>query len=99
VSGAAVSDIIMHCGVGICGSCYEVGSEVMDGCGVAYSGAGPFHLDLRRRLVDEAQTQGVRTITTSEWCSAHDRERFYSHRRSNAADGRMVAYLGMPSSH
>ena len=98
-TGVPPSEFVMHCGVGICGDCYEVGSEVMEGCGVAASGPGPFHLDLRRRLADQARSLGLADITTSEWCSAHDRERFYSHRRSGGADGRMVAYLGMPLSH
>jgi polyphenol oxidase len=98
-TGVSSSEIIMHCGVGICGDCYQVGSEVMEGCGVACAGPGPFHLDLRGRLAEEGHALGIATITTSGWCSAHDRDRFYSHRRSGGADGRMVAYLGVPLSH
>jgi YfiH family protein len=98
-TGASSDEIVMHCGVGICVDCYEVGAEVMEGCGVACSGPGPFHLDLRRRLAEEGRALGLTRISTSEWCSAHDRDRFYSHRRSSGADGRMVAYLGMPLSH
>jgi polyphenol oxidase len=89
------SDVVMHCGVGICGSCYEVGSEVMLGCGVAADGEGPWHLDLRDRLMEQARDLGLTRISSSSWCSAHDRSRFYSHRASGGADGRMVAYLGM----
>jgi YfiH family protein len=91
------SDLVMHCGVGICGRCYEVGSEVMQGCGVAADGAGPWHLDLRDRLVEQARRAGVRSTSISTWCSAHDAAHFYSHRRSGGRDGRMVAYLGMMS--
>ena len=40
---------------------------------------------------------GLEQITVSSWCSAHDRPRFYSHRASGGSDGRMVAYLGIPS--
>lgn len=98
-TGAPPHDMVMHCGVGICGDCYEVGPEVMEGCGVRCTGPGPFHLDLRRRLADEGRELGLGTITSSDWCSAHDRDRFYSHRRSGGADGRMVAFLGMPLSH
>ena len=98
-TGASPREMIMHCGVGICGDCYEVGSEVMEGCGIRNEGPGPFHLDLRRRLADEAHALGVEAVTSSDWCTAHDRDRFYSHRRSGGADGRMVAYLGMPLSH
>jgi copper oxidase (laccase) domain-containing protein len=38
----------------------------------------------------------VERVTRSPWCTAHDRDRFYSHRASAGADGRMLAYLGRP---
>ncbi|HEX2449519.1 MAG TPA: polyphenol oxidase family protein [Gemmatimonadales bacterium] len=91
-------EIVAHFGVGICGACYEVGSEVMSGCGLPADGAGPWHLDLRRALADQAAEAGVRSVTSSTWCSAHDRPRFYSHRASGGTDGRMVAFIGMPGS-
>jgi YfiH family protein len=93
---ADVSQIIMHCGVGICGDCYEVGSEVVTGCGRTPDGAGPWHLDLREVLADQAAALGIHTVTRSSRCSAHERPTFYSHRASRGADGRMVAYLGIP---
>lgn len=96
VAGSSVSDIVVHCGVGICGKCYEVGSEVMAGCGLPHAGAGPWHADLRAVLLEQGRRLGVATISTSQWCSAHDRPRFYSHRASGGRDGRMVAYLGIP---
>jgi YfiH family protein len=95
-TSSTVSHVVMHCGVGICGNCYEVGSEVITGCGRATEGPGPWHLDLREVLVDQAAALGVRAITRSLRCSAHERPTFYSHRASRGADGRMVAYLGMP---
>jgi YfiH family protein len=94
-TGCVESQIVMHCGVGICGSCYEVGSEVMVGCGAAADGDGPWHLDLRERLTAEASELGLTTISSSTWCSAHDSPSFYSHRASGGTDGRMVAYIGM----
>ena len=94
-TGRSTSDIVMHCGVGICGSCYEVGSEVMEGCGMPTDGPGPWHIDLRERLSDQARRLGLRKISSSDWCSAHDRGSFYSHRASQGTDGRMVAYIGM----
>lgn len=87
-------ELVMHCGVGICGACYEVGEEVLRGVGRAPEGAGPHHLDLREVLTEHAQGLGITEITVSEWCSAHDAEHFFSHRRSGGRDGRMVAYLG-----
>lgn len=92
---ATVADVLMHCGIGICGACYEVGSEVMLGCGIPATGPGPWHLDLRRHLVAQARELGVGQVSLSSWCSAHDRALFYSHRASRGSDGRMVAYLGM----
>jgi len=97
LTGSPSASVLMHCGVGICGSCYEVGSEVMQGCGVALDGPGPWHLDLREVLVERARTLGLGQISASDWCSAHHRDRFYSHRASRGADGRMVAYLGFPA--
>lgn len=93
--GASAGDIVMHCGVGICGDCYEVGPEVV----AAVSGvaaAGPRHLDLRAAIVARARAAGLREVTVSAHCAAHEPELFYSHRRSRGTDGRMVAYLGRP---
>lgn len=89
-------EIIMHCGVGICSRCYEVGPEVMAGLGLAPSPAGPSHADIRAVLADKAGRLGIIEVSSSTLCSAHDRDRFFSHRASGGADGRMVAYLGMP---
>jgi len=89
------SEIVMHCGVGICGECYEVGSEVL----TQFSGrpeTAPGHVDLRAVLMQQARALGLTEISTSPWCSAHHREQFFSHRASGGRDGRMVAYLGLP---
>jgi purine-nucleoside/S-methyl-5'-thioadenosine phosphorylase / adenosine deaminase len=94
-AAAPASHIVMHCGVGICGACYEVGSEVLS----QFSGraeAGPGHVDLRAVLAQQGQALGLGEITASPWCSAHDREHFFSHRASGGRDGRMLAYAGLP---
>ncbi len=88
-----VEDIVMHCGVSICGECYEVGSEVGSAV-LGEAAAGKLKLDLRAAVSRRARRAGVGRVTTSPWCTAHDRDRFYSHRASGGADGRMVAYLG-----
>jgi hypothetical protein len=95
-SGASSSDIVMHCGVGICGRCYEVGPEVMDGLGLQADGPGPWLADLRAVLADQAARLGIRECTASPFCSAHDPD-FFSHRRSRGTDGRMIAFLGRPA--
>jgi hypothetical protein len=93
---AKTSDIVMHCGVGICGDCYEVGSEVAVRFGLPAQ-AGSQRLDLRAALARQARELGIERVSVSPWCSAHDRERFFSHRASGGRDGRMVAYLGRPA--
>ncbi|HEX5387632.1 MAG TPA: polyphenol oxidase family protein [Gemmatimonadales bacterium] len=94
--GVPPAELAMHCGVGICGDCYEVGAEVMAACGVPAEGRGPWHLDLRSHLAARGRALGLVNITRSAWCSAHDRPTFFSHRASGGTDGRMVAYLGRP---
>lgn len=94
-SGASAGELVMHCGVSICGKCYEVGPEVV----VALTGRKTKErqtVDLRNDLAGRADRLGVRDITVSPWCSAHDADRFFSHRRSGGADGRMLAFLGLP---
>ena len=93
--GADPARVAMHAGVGICGDCYEVGREVMEGCGLPAPGEGPWRLDLREVLADQARALGLGLISISTHCAAHDSGRFFSHRRSHGVDGRMVAYLGM----
>lgn len=53
VCGGAARDIVMHCGVAICGDCYEVGPEVAEALGVKAT-HGRARLDLRAVLVDRA---------------------------------------------
>jgi len=96
-AGVRPDEIVMHCGIGICGNCYEVGSEVLQAFGLRGDGPGPWQLDLRERLARRALSLGIGQVSMSEWCSAHDRPGFYSHRASRGRDGRMVAYLGFPS--
>ncbi len=92
---AKAADIVMHCGVGICGRCYEVGSEVAGALTGAAASASA-QVDLRELLVHQAQQLGIGAVTVSPWCTAHDHDRFFSHRASGGGDGRQVAYLGSP---
>lgn len=92
--GATRGQVQVHLGVGICGDCYEVGPEVLAACGRPGSDR---QLDLRSVLAEQAHAAGVAAVSRSEWCSAHDHDRFFSHRASGGAGGRMVAYLGLLS--
>jgi purine-nucleoside/S-methyl-5'-thioadenosine phosphorylase / adenosine deaminase len=94
-ASCTASDIVIHCGVSICGSCYEVGPEVVAAV-AGRSVGGPTLLDLRAEIADRAERVGVGELSVSPWCTAHDAAAFHSHRRSRGADGRMVAYLGRP---
>jgi len=52
-AGGRAEDTVMHCGVSICGNCYEVGPEVIS----AVTGRrvpGPTRLDLRNELAARA---------------------------------------------
>jgi YfiH family protein len=93
-AGIAPSDVVMHIGIGICGACYEVGSEVMNAMRRPADGAGPWLLDLRTVLREQADRLGLAELTVSSRCTACDRRQFFSHRGSGGRDGRMVAYLG-----
>jgi len=90
------SDIVVHCGVGVCGDCYQVGPEVLEAFGVRGDLPGPWNIDIRERLKDEATDLGVSEITLSDWCTVHDADRFFSFRQAAGVGGRMVAYLGYP---
>jgi hypothetical protein len=92
----APADIVIHCGVSICGSCYEVGYEVYRSV-TGHPVESKRLLDVRANIVQRAKHAGVGRVSVSRWCTAHDRQAFYSHRGSGGTDGRMLAYLGRPS--
>lgn len=93
VAGVSEKNIVIHCGVSICGDCYEVGPEVFDAVTGAPSAAAA-GIDLRRELAARAARLGVGGVTLSELCTAHTEGAFFSHRASQGRAGRMVAYLG-----
>jgi len=94
--GIAAGDLVMHCGVSICGSCYQVGPEVIESVEGGHA-RGPGLLDLRANLVERAAELGLADITVSGWCTAHNGDLFYSHRASGGGPGRMAAYVGYPN--
>jgi hypothetical protein len=86
--------IRVHLGPGICGSCYEVGPEVLRAFGHAAAGTG--HLDIRSELVRRAHDAGIRpsNLSRSTWCTRCSRDQFHSHRGMDGRAGRMAAFLG-----
>lgn len=93
-AGVEPEDVVMHCGVGICGRCYEVGPEVFEALDAPPG--GDRRIDLRAVLSRRAHALGLRRITSSPWCTRHHRA-FFSHRRDGARSGRMIAFAGRPS--
>jgi polyphenol oxidase len=77
--GYAASDLVVHCGPAICGSCYEVSADVYAQLTGTNPGA-PKPIDLRALIADHARARGVRQITTSASCTRCNNDRFFSHR-------------------
>ncbi len=94
LASASPEECLMHCGISICGQCYEVGLEVFSALGLEPFGGR--NVDLRMLLAQQALSLGLEAVTVSTWCTAHHGGRFYSHRAQGPRAGRMVAYLGLP---
>lgn len=94
-AGSSVGNVVMHVGPGICGRCYEVGSEVPVALDIPLDGPGPFRVDLRESLIRQAARMGIGEVSRSQFCSAEEPGRFFSHRASGGRAGRMVAYLAL----
>ncbi|MFI5281016.1 MAG: polyphenol oxidase family protein, partial [Gemmatimonadales bacterium] len=86
-AGAAPANIVMHCGVAICGACYEVGEEVARAVLGDRAKPGKQQLDLRAELSWQATALGITEVTISTLCTRCDNDRFYSH-RANGDGGR-----------
>jgi hypothetical protein len=90
-----ISKLVIHCGISICGACYEVGSEVANALGMGVPDGTKVRVDLRGHLAGQARALGIKEISISPLCSAHDAD-LHSHRASGGKAGRMLAYLGRP---
>jgi YfiH family protein len=92
--GSAASDLHVHLGPAICGSCYEVGPEVLSRFGLQAVEPGP--LDLRDHLTGQALSAGVTraAVTRSTLCTSCDPRTLHSHRGSGGTAGRMAAFFG-----
>ena len=94
LAGAPARELIIHCGVSICGGCYQVGPEVVQ---AVLGKQEPKRLiDLRAVVGTRAMAVGLERASMSTWCTAHDGPRFHSHRASGGTAGRMAAYFGRP---
>ena len=87
--GLEASDVRIHLGPAICGSCYEVGPDVY----LAVTGErveAPRPVDLRAVIASQARQAGA-TVSISEWCTRCHNERFFSHRAGDS--GRQLGVL------
>ena len=89
-----VSGLRLHLGPAICGSCYEVGPDVLDALGLRRPGT-PQPIDLRAILAGRAAAAGMdpASMTVSAHCTRCGDSPFFSHRGGDRA--RQMAILGM----
>jgi len=93
-SGEPVSELHVHFGPSICGSCYEVGPEVFSALGLPAPRA-PRPIDLRSVLATRAIELGVdpSRLTTSTHCTRCTGSGLFSHRGGDR--GRQIGYIGV----
>ena len=87
--GLEASEVRVHLGPAICGSCYEVGPDVY----FAVTGTRveePTPVDLRAVIASHARQAGA-TVSISESCTRCHNERFFSHRAGDS--GRQLSVL------
>jgi len=88
--GLAASELRVHLGPAICGTCYEVSPDVyrqLTGKEVR----APTTVDLRVLLADRARQLGLRHVTISPSCTRCNNERFFSHRAGDS--GRQIGVI------
>ncbi len=88
--GFDATDLLLHCGPSICGSCYEVSPEVYARL-TGDSVSRPTPVDLRGLICETARQLGVRNVSVSRSCTRCDNSRFYSHRCGDA--GRQLGVI------
>lgn len=89
--GFTISELRVHLGPAICGTCYEVGGDVYRQVTGRDSSGARVCIDLRSVIADHARAAGVRHITISPFCTRCDNDRFYSHRAGDA--GRQIGVI------
>lgn len=90
--GFPADECLVHLGPAICGPCYQVGPEVLAAV-YGTRGTEKGHLDVRTVLREQALAAGVRSVTTSPWCTRCHAGRFHSHRGGDA--GRQLGVIAL----
>lgn len=94
--GYAPEECTVALGPAICGTCYEVGPEVLE---AVHGRPATTHgyLDVRAVLADQAHTRRVAHIHIDTECTRCDNDRFFSHRAGDP--GRQLGVIALaPSS-
>jgi YfiH family protein len=88
--GCAPSELSVHLGPAICGTCYEVSPDVVRQLtGDIVPANKP--VDLRAIIADHARALGIGRVSISRACTRCNNDRFYSHRAGDA--GRQVSVI------
>lgn len=90
--GCPPDECQVHLGPSICGSCYEVGPEVLEAV-TGRPATSKGLLDVRAILADQATHRGVRELSISPFCTRHHAERFFSHRGGD--EGRQLGVIAL----
>ncbi len=93
--GFPAEECSVHLGPSICGSCYEVGPEVLEAVHGRPTKAKGL-LDVRAVLAEQAERHRVASLTVSRSCTRCDNERFFSHRAGDW--GRQLGLIALQSS-
>lgn len=93
--GFPISECVVHLGPAICGSCYEVGPEVVEAV-TGTPAAGKGYLDVRSVLAGQAERRRVASITIDSACTRCHADRFFSHRGGDW--GRQLGVIALQSS-
>ena len=88
--GFPSSELRVHLGPAICGTCYEVSPAVIEQL-TGESASKPRTVDLRALIADHARAAGVHHISISPSCTRHHNDRFFSHRAGD--EGRQVGVI------
>jgi len=90
--GYPAAECDVHLGPAICGSCYEVGPEVVTAL-TGKSATAKSLVDVREVLYEQATRRRVHRVTLSRWCTRCDNDRFFSHRAGDT--GRQLGVIAL----
>lgn len=93
--GFPAAECQVYLGPAICGSCYEVGPEVISAV-TGRGASGKQLLDMRQVLAERAVSRGVAGITVESACTRCGPRDFFSHRAGDS--GRQLAVIALPFS-